>query len=129
MSLECSLATIRSLSPLATKTGITEANRGLWPATVGVETVIPDDRKVDGIAEVTFQSALSPVKGRAQTALAFKDEVNVFRRTLLYAGAPGTSRWYDATGPADTVGVRAVVYLRRRDGVATASAVASSAEC
>jgi hypothetical protein len=96
---------------------LTEANRGLWPATVGVETVIPDDRKVDGIAEVTFQSALSPVKGRAQTALAFKDEVNVFRRTLLYAGAPGTSRWYDVTGPADTVGARAVVYLRRRDGV------------
>jgi hypothetical protein len=96
---------------------LAEANPGLWPPTVGVETVIPDDRKVDGIAEVTFQSVLSPVKGRAQTALAFKDEVNVFRRTLLYAGAPGTSRWYDVTGPADTVGARAVVYLRRRDGV------------
>ena len=63
---------------------LAEANPGLWPATVGVETVIPDDRKVDGIAEVTFQSALSPVKGRTQTAWAFKDKVNAFRRTLLF---------------------------------------------
>ena len=96
---------------------LAETNPGLWPATTGVETRIPADRKVDGIAEVTFQSALAPLKGRAQTKLAFKDEVNVFRRTLLYAGAPGTSRWYDVAGPTDTVGTRAVVYLRRRDGV------------
>jgi hypothetical protein len=41
----------------------------------------------------------------------------VFRRTLLYAGAPNTSRWYDVAGPAENVGARAVVYLRRRDGV------------
>ena len=41
----------------------------------------------------------------------------MFRRTLLYAGLPGTSRWYDVAGPAANVGARAVVYLRRRDGV------------
>ena len=81
---------------------LAEANPGLWPATEGVETQIPADRKVDGVAEVTFQSALSPLKGRAQTQLAFKDEVNVFRRTLLYAGPPSTSRWYDVAGPAET---------------------------
>ena len=96
---------------------LAEANPGLWPATEGVETQIPADRKVDGVAEVTFQSALSPLRGRTQTQLAFKDEINVFRRTLLYAGAPGTSRWYEVAGPAETVGARAVVYLRRRDGV------------
>jgi hypothetical protein len=90
---------------------------GRWPSTTGVETRIPADRKVDGIAEVTFQSALAPLKGRTQTKLAFKDEVNVFRRTLLYAGAPGTSRWYDVAGPGRTLGARAVVYLRRRNGV------------
>ncbi|WP_332759393.1 strictosidine synthase [Pseudarthrobacter sp.] len=65
---------------------LAEHNPGLWPATTGVETTIPADRKIDGIAEVTFQSALSPLKGRKQTALAYKDEVNVFRRTLLYTG-------------------------------------------
>ncbi len=77
---------------------LAEANPGLWPATAGIETQIPADRKVDGVAEVTFQSALSPLRGRAQTRLAFKDEINVFRRTLLYAGAPGTSRWYEVAG-------------------------------
>ena len=96
---------------------LSEENPGRWPATDGVETRIPADRKVDGIAEVTFQSALAPLKGRAQTKLAYKDEVNVFRRTLLYTGPPGTSRWYDVAGPADPVGARAAVYLRRRDGV------------
>jgi hypothetical protein len=96
---------------------LAEANPGLWPATEGVETQIPADRKVDGVAEVTFQSALSPLRGRTQTQLAFKDEVNVFRRTLLYAGAPNSSRWYEVADPVEIVGARAVVYLRRRDGV------------
>jgi hypothetical protein len=96
---------------------LAETNPGLWPATEGVETQIPADRRVDGVAEVTFQSALSPLRGRTQTRLAFKDEVNVFRRTLLYAGPPGTSRWYDVAGPAEPVAARAVVYLRRCDGV------------
>jgi hypothetical protein len=96
---------------------LAEANPGLWPPTQGVETRIPAERKVDGVAEVTFQSALSPLRGRAQTQLAYQDEINVFRRTLLYAGAPKTSRWYDVADPADHVGARAVVYLRRRDGV------------
>ena len=40
---------------------LAETNSGLWPATSGVETEIPIDRKIDGVAEVTFQSALSPL--------------------------------------------------------------------
>ena len=96
---------------------LAEANPGRWPATEGVETQIPADRKVDGVAEVTFQSALAPLRGRTQTQLAFKDEINVFRRTLLYAGPPNTSRWYEVAGPSETVGARAVVYLRRMDGI------------
>jgi len=96
---------------------LAEANPGRWPATEGVETQIPTDRKIDGVAEVTFHSALSPLKGRTQTQLAFKDEINVFRRTLLYAGPPNTSRWYEVAGPDEIIGARAVVYLRRRDGI------------
>jgi hypothetical protein len=96
---------------------LAETNPGLWPPTPGVETQIPADRKVDGVAEVTFRSALSPLKGRTQTRLAFKDEVNVFRRTLLYAGAPSSSRWYEVADPGEIVGTRVVVYLRRRNGV------------
>ncbi|MCX4768057.1 strictosidine synthase [Streptomyces sp. NBC_01275] len=96
---------------------LAEHNPGLWPVTDGVETSIPDDRKIDGVAEVTFQSALAPLHGRRQTQLAYADEINVFRRTLLYAGPPNSSRWYDVAGPGETVGARALVYLRRRDGV------------
>lgn len=94
---------------------LAEHNPGRWPETDGVETAIPADRKIDGIAEVTFDSALAPLAGRKQTALAYADEINIFRRTLLYLGPPGSSRWYDVA-PGEKVGSRAVVYLRRRKG-------------
>jgi hypothetical protein len=96
---------------------LAEVNSGLWPATAGVETEIPVERKIDGVAELTFQSVLSPLRGRKQTKLAFKDEINVFRRTLLYAGLPNSSRWYEVAAPGEKVGARALIYLRRRDGV------------
>lgn len=90
---------------------LAEHNPGRWPATQGIETTIPGDRRIDGIAEVTFENALSPLTGRKQTALAYEDEVNIFRRTILYAGPPGTSRWYDVD--PDQAGSRAIIYLRR----------------
>ena len=96
---------------------LAEDNPGRWPPVDGVETTIPLDRKIDGVAEVTFRSALSPLQGRKQTQLAFKDEINVFRRTLLYAGLPGSSRWYHLAAPGATASARSLVYLRRRDGV------------
>src|SRR5215216_6934307 len=97
---------------------LAEDNPGRWPVTDGVETSIPIDRKIDGVAEVTFHSALSPLLGRKQTQLAYKDEVNVFRRTLLYAGAPNSSRWYDVAEPFTKTGARSLIYLRKRDGIA-----------
>lgn len=96
---------------------LAEENPGRWPVIDGVETDIPSDRKVDGIAEVTFRSAAAPLLGRAQTKLAYADEVNVFRRTLLYAGPPGSSRWYDVKGAPGPDGARALIHLRKRDGV------------
>ena len=98
---------------------LAERNPGLWPAISGIETVIPAERRIDGVAEVTFTSVLSPLRGRRQTRLAYKDEVNVFRRTLLYAGPPNSARWYDVTGPGETVGARSLTYLRRREDVKT----------
>jgi len=96
---------------------LAEVNPGRWPATPGVETEIPAERKIDGVAELTFQSPLSPLLGRKQTKLAFKDEINVFRRTLLYAGLPNSSRWYDVAKPGEKPGARALIYLRRKDRV------------
>ena len=98
---------------------LAETNPGLWPATPGVETAIPGDRRIDGVAEVAFASVLSPLRGRKQTRLAYQDEINVFRRTLLYAGPPYSTRWYDVAGPGEKTGARALVYLRRRDGAGT----------
>jgi hypothetical protein len=98
---------------------LAETNPGLWPATSGVETVIPAERRVDGVAEVAFTSLLSPLLGRKQTRLAYEDEVNVFRRTLLYLGPPYSARWYDVAGPGEKAGARSLIYLRRRDGVKT----------
>ena len=100
---------------------LAETNPGLWPATTGLETAIPTDRRIDGVAEVTFASVLSPLLGRKQTRLAYQDEINVFRRTLLYAGLPKTARWYDVAGPGKKTGARALIYLRRREGVGTRS--------
>jgi hypothetical protein len=94
-----------------------EDSPGLWPPISGVETVIPAERRIDGVAEVTFASVLSPLRGRKQTRLAYKDEVNVFRRTLLYAGLPNSARWYDVAALGETVGSRSLIYLRRREGV------------
>jgi hypothetical protein len=98
---------------------LAENNPGLWPAISGAETVIPAERRIDGVAEVTFRSVLSPLRGRKQTKLAYKDEVNVFRRTLLYAGPPYSARWYDVAGPDEKPGARSLIYLRRREGVKT----------
>ena len=99
------------------QTHLAETNPGLWPATRGVETEIPAARKIDGVAQVAFQSVFSVLAGREQNKLAFKDEINVFRRTLLYLGLPNWSRWYDMARPGEKIGSRALVYLRRRDGV------------
>jgi hypothetical protein len=98
---------------------LAETNPGLWPAISGVETAIPAERKIDGVAEVTFGSVLAPLRGRKQTRLAYKDEVNVFRRTLLYAGPPYSARWYDVAGPGEKAQARTLIYLRRRNGVNT----------
>ena len=98
---------------------LAENNPGLWPAIDGVETVIPAECRMDGVAEVTFTSVLSPLRGRKQTGLAYKDEVNVFRRTLLYAGPPYSARWYDVAGPAAKAGARSLIYLRMREGIKT----------
>lgn len=100
---------------------LAEDNRGVWPATAGMETVIPAARKIDGVAEVTFKSVFSVFQGRKQTQMAYKDEINLFRRTLLYLGPPGWSRWYEVGRPGEEVGSRVLVYLRRRDSVGAAA--------
>ena len=97
---------------------LAEDNPGLWPATERRRDA--DPRRPQGSTGSPKSPSSRPSRrceGRKQTKLAFKDEVNVFRRTLLYAGPPDSSRWYDVAGPGENVGARASIYLRRRDGV------------
>ena len=98
---------------------LAEQSPGRWPTARGVETEIPVDRRVDGVAEVTFRSVIAPLGGRKQTAQAYADEIHNFRRTLLYAGPPFSTRWYDVAGPSAQTGARLYILLRRRTGVST----------
>ncbi|MGT2926771.1 hypothetical protein [Streptococcus cuniculipharyngis] len=95
---------------------LSATEHSFWPTATGLETDIKPDRRVDGIAEVTFDNLLSPIAGRKQTALAFEDEVNVFRRTLMHMGFPYSSRWLTVSEDRTTQ-LRDVLYFRRRDEV------------
>jgi hypothetical protein len=66
----------------------TENNSGLWQPINGVETNIPQNRKIDGVADVTLKNLLSIFRGKKQNKLAYADEVNLFKRTILYAAFP-----------------------------------------
>lgn len=95
---------------------LSETEHGFWPSADGVKTGISEDRRPDGIAEVSYQKTSSPLRGTAQTSLAFKDEVNIFRRTLMHMGMPWSSRWYRLDNPRATA-LRDVVFFQRRPGV------------
>lgn len=100
---------------------ISETEHSCWPSHPGLETQVPEQRRIDGIADVTFQNLAAPIFGRKQTALAFADEVNVFRRTILYAGLPGTARWYATPLGGQHTTLRDIFFLRRASNVRTGS--------
>ncbi|HFI0641990.1 TPA: hypothetical protein ACGO14_001934 [Streptococcus suis] len=95
---------------------LSETEHSFWPEVAGLDTQVSPDRRIDGIAEVTFENLLAPVAGRKQTALAFQDEVNVFRRTLMHMGFPYSSRWFQTSDDSETA-LRDVLYLRRKEDV------------
>lgn len=90
---------------------LAENNHGLWQQVKGVETVIPSDRRVDGVADVTLKSLFSLFRGKKQNRLAYKDEVNIFKRTILYAAMPKSSRWYQVAGPGHKIEARSIVFF------------------
>jgi hypothetical protein len=96
---------------------LAENNTGLWMPIAGVETAIPQDRKIDGIADVTLKNLFSIFKGKKQNKLAYKDEVNIFKRTLLYAAFPKKSRWYNLSEPSQKIEARSIVFFRIKEGV------------
>ncbi|PSL31136.1 strictosidine synthase [Dyadobacter jiangsuensis] len=96
---------------------LSENNPGLWPGVEGVQTAIPSDRKIDGVADVTLKNFFSLFRGKKQNKLAYKDEVNLFKRTILYAAMPKSSRWYEVAQPNQKPDARSIVFLRIKEGV------------
>lgn len=96
---------------------LAQDNAGLWPTITGVETMIPNGRRIDGIADVTLKNLFSVFRGKKQTKLAYKDEVNLFKRTILYAALPKWSRWYNVAQPHEKIEARSIVFFRKKQGV------------
>ncbi|SET28747.1 Sugar lactone lactonase YvrE [Stigmatella erecta] len=90
--------------------------QGLWPNILGAEPPQPETRRIDGMQELTFAGALSPLRGAKQRRRIHQDEANVFQRTLLHLGGPGWGRWY-GSGNGEKVGDRCAVLLRRKPGL------------
>lgn len=94
-----------------------EHNTGLWPKIQGVETSIPQERKMDGVADVTLKNFFSIFKGKEQNRQAFADEINLFKRTILYAAFPKNSKWFNVAESNTNFDARAIVFFRIKEGV------------
>ena len=94
-----------------------ENNMGLWPAITGVQTSIPQNRKIDGVADVTLKNLLSIPKGKEPNKKASADEINLFKRTILYAAFAGNSHWYNVAPPNTNTEASAMVFIRKKEGV------------
>jgi hypothetical protein len=97
-----------------------ENSPGLWQPIQGVETGIPTDRKIDGVADVTLKNLFSIFRGKKQNKLAYADEVNLFKRTILYAAFPKNSRWFHVSQPSEKINARGMVFFRMKEGVSEA---------
>jgi hypothetical protein len=91
-------------------------DHGFWPATATVGTIIPDDWRVDGCAEVRFGSTVGILNSAVHTREVNLDEQNAFARVLGQVTAPGGGRWF-TTGFDDTLTTHVALLLRRRQGV------------
>lgn len=94
-----------------------ENNTGLWQPINGVETTIASNRKIDGVADVTLKNLFSIFRGKKQNKLAYADEVNLFKRTILYAAFPKNSRWYKVAETNSKIEASAMVFFRIKEGV------------
>ncbi len=94
-----------------------ENNTGLWQPINNVETAIPSNRKIDGVADVTLKNLFSIFRGKKQNELAYVDEVNLFKRTILYAAFPKNSRWYEVAESNTKSGASAMVFFRKKEAV------------
>ena len=97
---------------------LAENNTGLWPTINGVETTIPQNRKIDGVADVTLKSFYAGLfQGKKQHKLAFADEVSFLKRSILYIAYPKNAKWYQVSKPELKIEARSIVFFRKKEGV------------
>ncbi len=97
---------------------LAENNTGLWPAINGVETAIPQNRKIDGVADVTLKSFYAGLfQGKKQHKLAFADEVNFLKRSILYIAYPKNAKWFEVAKSESKIEASSIVFFRKKEGV------------
>lgn len=94
-------------------------DHGFWPGPPGIGTAVPTDWRIDGMPEVTFESALAPLKSTLSPSelwAIYQDESKAFDRMLCNPTGPNGGRWFRSSEDVD-VGARTVVLVRRRRDV------------
>ena len=91
-------------------------DRGYWPATTTVGTLIPPSAPLDGLSEVRLPSFATGLRTGLHMRDIYLDEQNVFEHCLGHITTLGGGRWW-TKGHDDTLGHRTVLLLRRRRGV------------
>ena len=94
-------------------------NPGMWSEINGIETKIPDERRMDGLPEVTMEDLFTILKSfhkKKPVPHASQDEVNFLERLIFNMTAPGWGRWFQS-GYGEDVGFRAGILLRRHPHV------------
>jgi len=92
---------------------LSATDRGFWPATTTVGTIIPPSWPADGLTEVRLSSLVSALRTPLHMREIFFDEQNLFEHCLGHMTGPRGGRWWTA-GHDDSVGHRTVLLLRRR---------------
>ena len=95
---------------------LSATDRGFWPATTTVGTIIPPSWPADGLTEVRLSSLVSALRSPLHMREIFFDEQNLFEHCLGHMTGPRGGRWWTA-GHDDSVGHRTVLLLRRRRGI------------
>jgi hypothetical protein len=91
-------------------------DHSFWPDTPTVGTLISDQWRIDGCAELRFHNLRAILAASLHQREILFDEQNCFSRVLGHSTAPGGGRWW-TNGHDDTPMHRVALLLRRRRGV------------
>ncbi|HRI78663.1 MAG TPA: strictosidine synthase, partial [Cyclobacteriaceae bacterium] len=67
--------------------------------------------------DVTLKNLFSIFKGKEQHKLAFADEINFLKRSILYVAFPKKSHWYKVAEADTKIDAGSMVFLRKKEGI------------